>query len=470
MGRRSVLLDRAAYFPTASSAAKRSADKAGIATCRANRSVPGFMSRLTLALMFVVGMAAGFIGAITYSNPPKQDLGRQIKLLTEENERLHALVEDSEKAKAFAKNKEQREAIEREVAEIRGLEFKTPVDYQVLDRKEIKETLSRKLTEVFSEQEFANVTAAFARLGLLEEGYPLRQKYLDLLGEQVAAFYDQHTHKLFMFEDASLDHAQNRVVLAHELTHALQDQHFGLARLPLEIKNNDDRSVAASALCEGDATLVMSQFMLKHLSLGALKDNLSTALTQNMEQLAKAPRYLREMLIFPYLRGQEFCGSVLARGGFEAVNKAYAQPPNSSAQILHPEKFLETREEPVAIEWPEVKAGGHEPIADNVLGEMGMRILLAEANDTGTAEQAAAGWRGDRYLCFDGGKSLVWKTVWTTAKDAAEFAAAEKKLLGKRYATSARIVRVTSPRAEEVVVIDAADEASAASLEEQFAK
>src|SRR5207249_3649604 len=119
---------------------------------------------------------------------------RRVALLIAENERLRAIVVETEKTKVLAKNKAQREAIEREVEAIRGLRFKTPVDYQVVNRKEIKETIAGKLAEVFSEEEFKSMTAALARLGLLEPGYPLRQKYIDLLGEQVAAFYDQHTH------------------------------------------------------------------------------------------------------------------------------------------------------------------------------------------------------------------------------------------------------------------------------------
>ncbi len=415
----------------------------------------------------VVGALVALVAGGRFSG--KSDAGaRQVQILREENARLRGVVAESEKAKAFAKNKAQREAIEREVVAIRGLEFKTPVDYQVLDRKEIKATLSRKMSEVFSEEEFANMTAALARLGLLEEGFPLRQKYVDLLGEQVAAFYDQHTHKLCMFEDASLENSQNRVVLAHELTHALQDQHFGLARLPLEAKTNDDRAAAASALCEGDATLVMTEFMMKNLSLGALKDNVSASLTQNMDELAKAPRFLREMLVFPYLRGQEFCGALFSGGGYEAVNQAYKRPPSSTAQILHPVKFLgDEHEEPVAIEWKELKFRGKEPIADNVLGEMGTRILLGDGVEAAEAERAAAGWRGDRYLCFDGGKTLVWKSVWASADEASEFAEAEKRTLAKRYGASTRVTLVTQ-RAEAVVVIDATDAAAADELGAQF--
>src|SRR5205823_5330048 len=106
-----------------------------------------------------------------------------------------------------------------------------------LTRTEIKQTLQNKLAEQFSDADFKNVTTGLVALGLLPPGYPLKQKYIDLLGEQVAAFYDQHAHKLFMFEDATLASAQNRIILAHELTHALQDQHFGLQKLPLEIKD-----------------------------------------------------------------------------------------------------------------------------------------------------------------------------------------------------------------------------------------
>ncbi len=400
--------------------------------------------------------------------------------LAAENDRLRALLAGRDRTKALAANKTLREEIERQVVAIRGLEFKTPVDYQVLNRKEIKHTMAQKLAEVFSEQEFKDMTEAMAALGLLPAGFPLREKYIDLLGEQVAAFYDQHAHKLFMYEDASLENAQNRVVLAHELTHALQDQHFGLKSLPLEIKNNDDRAAAASALVEGEATLVMSEFMLKNMSRQMLKDSVVSSFTQNMKQLETAPRFLREMLVFPYLRGQEFCAVLFAQGNYEAVSKAYTHPPSSSAQILHPQKFL-AHEEPVAIEWPDVKVKGESPIADNCVGEMGVRILFAEWLDAPTAERAAAGWRGDRYLYFATGQALVWKTAWANAQEAAEFFDAEKKLLEKRHALkdprpaergyeadAPRVIRLRQTDANEVIVIDAANADWAQALGARF--
>ena len=430
------------------------------------------MSRsISVAISLLAGVALGAGGMWKFERAGSLDLSRQAKraaMLSEENARLHGLVEASEKAKALAANKTQRDEVERQVIAIRGLNFKTPVDYNVLTRKQIKDTISGKLAEVFSEQEFADTAAAFAMLGLLPDGFPLRQKYIDLLGEQVAAFYDQHQHKLFMYEDASLENSQNRVVLAHELTHALQDQHFGLKRLPLEIKTNDDMAAAASALVEGEATLVMSEYMMKNLSLKALKDNVAASITQNMSELASAPRYLREMLVFPYLRGQEFCSSLFGGGGYQAVSAAYEKPPTSTAQILHPEKFFrEPREEPIAIEWADVIVNGKKPTVDNTLGEMGMRIQIAQYTDDRTGEDAANGWRGDRYVCYDGGKALAWKSVWASEAEAAEFAAAETKVIASRKDRAGRKIEVKQTGIS-VLLIDAADEAWMKALTEKF--
>jgi len=251
----------------------------------------------------------------------------------------------------------------------------------------------------------------------------------------------------------------------------LQDQHFGLKRLPLESKTNDDMAAAASALVEGEATLVMSEYMLKNLSLKSLKDNVLASVTQNMSQLASAPRYLREMLVFPYLRGQEFCLSLPSGGGsYEAVSAAYQHPPTSTAQILHPEKFFrEPREEPIAVEWTDVNVNGQAPIADNVLGEMGTRIQIAQFTDDRTGENAAAGWRGDRYLCFEGGKGFIWKTVWASEADAAEFLAAEQKVVAARPDRAARRVEVKQ-QGNVVLLTDAADETWAAALVEKFGR
>jgi hypothetical protein len=375
--------------------------------------------RLLLALAFLAAIISGTWG-IRQQRQLEFQL-RRVALLEAENARLRARSADVTKRDETGI----RTGIEQAVADIRQLSFLAPVDYNVLSRSEIKATLHRKLGEQFSDQEFANVGIGYSALGLLPKNFPLKQKYVDLLGEQVAAFFDQHEHKLFMFEDATLTNAQNRIVLAHELTHALQDQHFGLRTLPLEIKNNDDVALAASALVEGDATLVMSDYMLRNISWRTVRDGLSGLLVQNMEQLQQAPPFLREMLLFPYLRGQEFCAALMDRGGYSAISAAYSRPPSSTAQILHPAKYFAVpREEPISITWPDTEARGEKPLSDNVLGEFGTRVALANSMDPRRAEAAAAGWRGDRYLVFDHGNAFVWKSLWSDGQEAGEFKAA----------------------------------------------
>jgi len=359
---------------------------------------------------------------------------RKIDLLSQENERLRGLVVAEQKEKNRAKTRELRGEIERQVELIRGLKFKQPVVYAEVSRSTIKEVISQMLAAAYSEEEFRQMSAAFAQLGVFPKDYPFRKKYIDLLGEQIAAFYDQHQHKLFMFEDASLENQQNCIILAHELTHALQDQHYGLSRLPLEIKSDDDRALAASALVEGDATLVMSAYMLRNISLRTLKDNVAASLGQDMGQLQKSPRYLRELLVFPYLRGQEFCSSMVNGDDYTGLARCYAHLPASTAQILHPEKYLaQPPEEPMTVNWPATDFEGEKAEVSNVLGEIGTRIQLAENIDEKKAELVAAQWRGDRYLSFLKHDALVWKTVWATERDAMEFFAAEQLALENRY-------------------------------------
>jgi len=360
----------------------------------------------------------------------------RMALLEAENARLQGALSEQEKAGARAYEAAERRPIEEAITRIRGLEFSHPVIYDSLSRAGIKKVIEQKLSELYSDEDFKNIARGLSAFGLLDPGYPLKQKYIDLLGEQIAAFYDQHQHKLFMFEDASLHNTQNRVVLAHELTHALQDQNFGLLKMPLEIKNDDDLALATSALIEGDATLAMSDFMMKNISMQSLTDSLSGMVSQSMDQIQKSPRYLREMLMFPYLHGQKFCMALKTRGGYAAVSEAFRNPPRSSSQILHPEKYLdEPREEPVRVELGDTTVNGKKPLDDNVLGEMGVRILLEQWGQAATAADSASGWRGDRYLVFGDGPDteLEWKTVWNSREDADKFLRALMDALETRY-------------------------------------
>ena len=378
------------------------------------------------------------------------DFTRQrVAFLEAENRRLGAALDARQRTEELAATATQRTEIERTVAKLRGMSFLRQVNYREIPRSKLPEILRQKLAQQLPGQEFHNTGTSLVALGLLPHGFDLEKTYFALLGEQVGAFYDQHSKELFTFSGQSLSNAQNRVILAHELTHALEDQRFDLSHLPLEIQNNDDRALAASALVEGDATLVMNQYMIGDLSATALKDSLASALTTDVRQLAAAPRYLRETLLFPYLHGLEFCQTLYAEGGWEALANAFAHPPASSAEILHPERFLAgPRREPVAVPFTGTEVLEQKPIADNVLGEFGARqFLTAWLRDDRTANLAAAGWQGDRVLVYgdDAVNSYIWRTYWADESGAERFLAALTRVLPIRYKDLIRDAKETTP-------------------------
>lgn len=391
---------------------------------------------LATALILAAG-SGWWWGWREHSRSQLADFDRQrLAFLETENERLRATLSAKEHASEAAAMAAQRTAIEHTVAQLRALNFLHPVVYKQIPRSDLPALLRQKLAQQVPDQEFNADGIALTALGLLPPGIDLKTVYLDLLGEQIGAFYDQHAQELFTFSGQSLENAQNRVILAHELTHALEDQHFSLARLPLEAKNNDDRELAATALVEGDATLVMNQFMVGEMSAAVLRDALSSALTTDVRKLAAAPRFLRETLLFPYLRGQEFCQALYAAGGWPELAEAFHHPPTSTAEILHPALFLATRRaEPATIDFQDTSVLGQTPIADNVLGEFGLRQLFARWLPGDSNTEAASRWRGDRYLVYGDKKAAgyVWKIACSDEAAAYDLCTTLRASIAARY-------------------------------------
>ncbi len=386
--------------------------------------------------------------------------GRRMALLEAETERLRGVVKARQDADDQAANRVKRQEIERDVERLRGLRFLHPVDYREIPRTELPAILRQKLAQQVPDTEFESAGIALSALGVLPANIDLKKTYLALLGEQIGAFYDQHEKQLFTFSGQPLSAPQNRVIMAHELTHALEDQQFDLSRLPIEAKGNDDRVLAATALVEGDATLVMDRYMVGDLSAASIRDALASTLTTDVRQLASAPRYLRETLLFPYLRGQEFCDALYARGGWEALAEAFRHPPASSSQILHPDLFFAVpREEPVEIPFTDLEIAGQKPMEDNVLGEFGARqLFLNWLHDKARTEEAAAGWRGDRYLVYqqEKGTSYVWKTACRDRPSAERFYDAVRDCNTARYhLTETREKRSMPVRTHDGQVIEA---------------
>lgn len=318
------------------------------------------------------------------------------------------------------------EQIERETAELRGLELLEEIDKQIMTRAELQANIEDLIDEEYTPEVAQDEAQALWLLRLIDDrNLDLYQLQLDLLGEQIAGYYDPETKELVVVTDDDGLTAVDKVTMSHEIVHALQDQHFDLAAVDGQA-TNADAEFAITSLIEGDATTGMTLYMFEYLPPDELADVFSDSLlAPETPVYDNAPRYIRDGLVFPYETGGEFVNAIFTEGSFSAVDEAYANPPMSTEQILHPEKYLEDRDEPTPVELPDIAGQlgeGWESIYGDVLGEWDLRIMLDE-NGARDANGAAAGWDGSWFDVYESGDQAVsvMRTVWDTEDDATEF-------------------------------------------------
>jgi hypothetical protein len=323
--------------------------------------------------------------------------------------------------------------IETQVQRIRGLPATSDVPLKVLDPVALREYFAQSFERDYLPSERESDQKLLVTLGLMDPSVNLVQVYLDLLQEQVIGVYDDDEKAMYVIGDANFSPAE-QTTFAHEYTHALQDQSYTLQSLVPKHGGSDDRSAAIHALIEGDAVLSQTLWMQQFLT----RDELRQA-TQGGDSpiLDQAPRVLREELLFPYLDGVNFVVEAYRNGGYGAVNRMFSDPPASTEQVLHPEKYR-AGEQPVDVVLPDLAAGmgdGWSTLDSNTMGELDTRILLEQYGDDVSAKTAAAGWGGDRWALLekDGRQAVVLKTAWDTDTDAGEFFVAMSKGLQKRF-------------------------------------
>jgi hypothetical protein len=320
--------------------------------------------------------------------------------------------------------------IEDQVVAIRGLQPKAVVSPTVLDDAGIKKLINDSFRKDNPPELMAANERILKALGLLPADASLTDLYISLLSSQVAGLYSPDDKKLYVVSKSGGLGATEKVTFSHEFTHALQDQNFDIGSLRLDEIGQGDRSFARLSLVEGDATLVMSQWEIQNLTQAELGEILSAAGDdESLKILLAMPPILRESLLFPYTMGLGFVQGMQGQGGWDAVNKAFAQPPDSTEQILHPDKYF-AHEAPVPVAFPKTLASGlgagWKVGLEDSFGEFQMQIWLKQNTTVpaATAIDAAAGWGGDRIAVLNGPNgtwAVVFKTAWDTNGDAAAF-------------------------------------------------
>lgn len=330
-------------------------------------------------------------------------------------------------------------AVLKETSELRELSILKTVKSGAQSRAEIESMIIRNLDDETTPTEMHAAEMVLKAFGLAPQNFAYRPFLIKLLTEQVAGYYDPKAQQFYLADWIELE--GQKPVMAHELTHALQDQHFNLKRFENWPKGDSDAELAAHALIEGDATLAMTLYMAKNplVALAFIKSLGSQDLAT--EQFKQAPRALRESLLFPYEEGSAWATQLYKRGGWQMVSRAFEKLPQSSEQILHADKYF-AYEAPQKITLPEFKSflgPTWKRIDYDVNGEWGCYLVVDEyLNDAVESKQAAAGWAGDRFALYETSKPgevfIAQLTSWDTANDAKEFFDAYAKRTVKRYA------------------------------------
>jgi len=333
-------------------------------------------------------------------------------------------------------------------ARLRGLEPKSRITKGIKSRDEISQFLNQRVKEEYSDGEIREEEKFLRKLGLIPASMDYREFVLKLLTEQVGGFYDPKQESLFIA--SWLPPEEQKPVLIHELVHALQDQHFDVQKIIENDRkaNNDDRALAHQAFLEGDAVAVMLNYLLEPAKrtfdqVPELDKKLRMMQVSAQTQypvFKSAPQYLQETLIFPYGYGAFFLQQVwLHNPSWTAVNRIYSDLPDSTEQVLHPEKYLVERDRPKPVD-PEstvsALGGNWKTTYRNVLGEFSLGLLLNQHLSGERSRRSAAGWGGDQVLLLEdeaGRNAVVVCTVWDNLAEAQEFFSDMQEWLQKRF-------------------------------------
>jgi hypothetical protein len=319
--------------------------------------------------------------------------------------------------------------IEAEVRELRGLPAADIGPAEILSRAELAVELQRIFDETWTPEELASDNLTLRALGLLDEGQDLRDLTGELYAGEALGFYEFEQKRMVVVSDSGLT-PEARVTYAHEYTHALQDAAFDTGAAHEAQVGDDDAALARLALEEGDASLAMVLWAIDHLTT---QEQLGISQTP-LPDMSGIPEWMVAQLEFPYLSGTTFVSQLWASGGWDAVDAVYANPPASTEQVIHPEKYA-ADEDPMPVQAANLGAGlasrtgaSWSAAEETTVGEAMIQIWLQELGaDDQQASAAAAGWGGDSLVVASGPSgawALAWAIAWDSPTQASEFEAA----------------------------------------------
>ncbi|HVV86003.1 MAG TPA: hypothetical protein VHE35_23245 [Kofleriaceae bacterium] len=341
----------------------------------------------------------------------------------------HARADDDWAAKLIART----DTIAAKVAKLRGLALLHPIEKGLMNDDQLRARILARMDEDSPPAERAAEAAAAKRWGLVPWSTDLDKLMVDLLTEQIAGFYDPTERKLYIAsrtaDPAALaakakatgttvealqkaEESEADMVMAHEIDHALQDQHFDLDRWTKVVEKDADASAARTAVVEGDAMALMIEYqlaesgqgppwgqeLLVHMMMALMQTTVATG--GSGQQFDSAPFAIRQQMVFPYQAGIGFIAALRKTQPWSAVDDVFTKrPPVSTEQVMHPELYLSDEQPDLVTAAPPPKALGLAQLDSQTWGEAGwLTFLQAHGVVPETAATAAAGWGGDRVV------------------------------------------------------------------------
>ncbi len=335
------------------------------------------------------------------------------------------------------------DSIVKTLSEITGLSEEHPIPYGRMNKKQLRQFLAKRIKKTLRPEEIYADELALKMFGLVPQDFDLKKSTIDLLTEQAAAFYDYDNKKLYLLDDSSFN--EETTTLAHELAHALADQHFDLNHFMDESPSNDDENLAHTAVVEGQASWLMLAYDLKKAGkdpapttemLKTVSDSSQSSLA-DFPVLKASPLYIQQSLLFPYSEGTLFFAAVYQKMGQRSFAAVFEDPPIDSSQIIHPERYFAHLKPskpklPALTEQERAKR-----IAEGSMGEFDHEMLLRQYAGEDVSSSLSPHLRGGQFeilsLGKDGQPVLEYASEWDSPEMAERFFRAYKKVLQTKW-------------------------------------
>ena len=331
---------------------------------------------------------------------------------------------------------------------IRGLKDKKKVPCRLQSRNEVERYLRSEISEKAPGERLKNEAVTFRLIGLIPWDFNYQEGLIQMYTDQLGGYYDSKKKYYAMADWMPV--MMQLPIAVHELTHALQDQYYDLDKLIDEDRDSSDTMMARSALVEGDATAVMVDYTKLQTGQSQLKDDPSVSgiMMQNIAgtmmtaSLQQAPGSLQMMLIFPYISGLNFVHALLrADGGYKGIDRAYGRPPRTTAEILHPDRYLNNsivlKEPADPLKGLPPEAADYKEVYSDSLGEFVVSTWLSPGLMPVPASRVASGWAGDKLMLLRSPVEkkfiCLWSTAWIDEAAAQKFFDGVEKMLTARF-------------------------------------